>query len=87
MTFLYVLMLFEKTIYCLICIMFWTNLQQFSEFATGKCHIIKFVNHPVLEIQTQQCHESRTRLSRKSYFIFVLQVFPQKCQMDVKIAV
>ena len=35
-------------------------------------------NHHVLEIQTQQCLKSRTGLSRKSYFIFVLQVFPQK---------
>ena len=44
-------------------------------------------NHHVLEIQTQQCLESWTGLSRKSYFIFVLQVFPQKRQLDVKIAV
>ena len=28
-----------------------------------------------------------TGLSRKSYFIFVLQVLPQKRQLDVKIAV
>ena len=28
-------------------------------------------NHPVLEIQTQKCHESWTGLSRKSYLIFV----------------
>ena len=44
-------------------------------------------NHPVLEIQTQKCHEGRTGLSRKSYFIFVLHVLPQKRQLDVKIAV
>ena len=41
----------------------------------------------MLEIQTQKCHGSWTGLSRKSYFIFVLQVFLQKCQLDVKIAV
>ena len=41
----------------------------------------------MLEIQLQQCHESWTGLSRKSYFIFALQVFPQKHQLDVKIAV
>ena len=31
-------------------------------------------NHPVLEIQTQQCLESRTGLSRKSYFIFLRNI-------------
>ena len=42
----------------------------------------------MLEIQTQKCHESWTGLSRKSNFIFVLQVLPKKkSQMDVKIAV
>ena len=39
----------------------------------------------MLEIQTQKIPQ--TGLSRKSYFIFVLQVFPQKRQMDVKILV
>ena len=41
-------------------------------------------NRPVLEIQTQKCHEIWTGLSRKSYFIFVLQVLSQKRQLDVK---
>ena len=41
-------------------------------------------NYPVLEIQTQKCHESWTGLSRKSYFIFVLQVLSSKRQLDVK---
>ena len=44
-------------------------------------------NHPVLEIQTQKCHESWTQLSRKSYFKFVLKVLSQKHQLEVKIAV
>ena len=48
---------------------------------------LKCKNHPVLKIQTKQCHESWTGSSRKSYFIFALQVFPQKHQLDVKIAV
>ena len=48
---------------------------------------LQYKNHPVLEIQTQKCHESWTRLSRKSYFIFVLQVLSQKRQVDVKIEV
>ena len=39
--------------------------------------LLKCKTHPVLEIQTQQCHESWTGLSRKPYFIFALQVFPQ----------
>ena len=53
------------------------------------CHLVSLQckNHPVLEIQTQQCHESWTGLSRKSYFMLALQVFPQKHQLDVKIAV
>ena len=44
-------------------------------------------NHPVLEIQTQQRHGIWTGLSRKPYFIFALQVFHKKRQLDVKIAV
>ena len=35
----------------------------------------------------KQCHESWTGLSRKSYSVFALQVFPKKRQLDVKIAV
>ena len=39
----------------------------------------------MLEIQTQKCHESWTGLSRKSYFIFVLQVLPQKRQLKIAV--
>ena len=49
-------------------------------------HLMQKINH-VLKIQTQKCHKSFTWLSRKSYFIFVLQGFLQKCQLDMKIAV
>ena len=36
---------------------------------------LKCKNHPMLEIQTQQCHESSLELLRKSYFIFDCRCF------------
>ena len=52
------------------------------ENQTPSCFHFNAKTHSVHEIQTQQSPESKTGISRKSYFMFVLQVFPQKRQLQ-----